>query len=470
MTTSADEAVLRPAALRSDDDLPFVLPNPRAASYGGMRAWPGWSTDAPADDDAVTAFAERALGAPTSGGVGLSFRTDAAVAPQGYRLRVDGEGAVIEAADEAGHRNGILSLAQLLGSPDGTGAMQVREADVDDWPGFSVRGLIGTTEVLRWTWPFKFNLLQAPDFRGPLVGTALDDAVSLSRDLGADVLAHLGYKGSFDAIPLADQGADLSPVLDYYRQRQERGVRSFTVCFDDQPFPRGEGAAYGRRHVDACIAVYKSLRAADPECRIWFCGVPYAGDPDSKLFECELDDGRDYLAAMADLPEDVLVYWTGDDVFSPEMTGTAASRYGKAIGRPPFIWDNDSCTWVTRLAPLTGRTPDLAAESTGYVANVGDPAYGMYVTPAIMPVLMSIADYAWNPDDYVADDALARSFRFLAGSRADAAAKAWDVARAPRVGTSLPATRAELEQLSADLVDLRHTRFEADIQSILGSF
>jgi hypothetical protein len=464
---------LRPALLGADADLPFVLPQPRQASYGGMRAWPGWRAEG-LDAD-MGAFAAQALGPASSGGVALSITVGGAGRPGGYRLRVANGGVAIEAADQAGARHAVQSLAQLLARTDGSSsaATQVREADIDDWPGFSVRGLIGTLEVLRWAAPFKFNLLQAPGFRGPLQGTALDDVITESRALGADVLVHLGYKGSFDSVALRDREpglADLEPVLDYYRDRQARGGRWFTVCFDDQPFPQGDGDQMGGRHVDACVAVRDALRQADPDCRIVFCGVPYAGDPDEFLFECELADGQAYLARVATLPDDVEVFWTGDNVFSPDMTGTAAARYGKAINRRPFIWDNDPCRWVTNLAPLSGRTADLAAESTGYVGNVGDPAYSMYVTPTIMPVLMTIADFTWNPEGYDADDALARSFRFLAGSRADTAVKAWDVARSPRVGTSLPATRAELVQLRADLTGLRHARFEDEIRSLLESF
>jgi hypothetical protein len=458
---------LRPAVLGGADDLPFILPQPRQASYGDMLPWAGWRPEGATDD--VAAFAGRVLGPSSEAGVVVRFAVDASIRPQGYRLRVDGAGIAIEAADEAGHRNAVLSLAQLLGT-DADGPARVRQADVDDWPGFTTRGLIGTLEVLGWAAPFKINLLQAPGFRGPLQGRDLDDAVRQCRELGADLLAHLGYKGSFDAVKLGDQGFDLGPVLDYYRERQARGVRWFTVCFDDQPFPLGEGDEMGGRHVDACVAVRAALRQADPDCRVVFCGVPYAGDPDVKLFECELDDGRAYLSRVATLPDDVDVFWTGDDVFSPVMTGAAAGRYGKAINRRPFVWDNDPCSWVTRLAPLSGRTADLAAESSGYVGNVGDPAYSVYVTPAIMPVLMTIADFTWNPEAYDADDALDRSFRFLAGSRAATAAKAWDAARAPRIGTSLPATRADLGAWQDSLTGLRHGPFEDDIRSILGAF
>jgi hexosaminidase len=57
--------------------------------------------------------------------------------PEGYRLRVDGEGARISASDEAGVTRARATLAQL-GRADGATA----EADITDWPELPVRGLM----------------------------------------------------------------------------------------------------------------------------------------------------------------------------------------------------------------------------------------------------------------------------------------------------------------------------------------
>ncbi|MBL8775595.1 MAG: beta-N-acetylglucosaminidase domain-containing protein [Acidimicrobiales bacterium] len=82
-----------------------------------------------------------------------------------------------------------------------------------------------------------------------------------------------------------------------------------------------------------------------------------------------------YLDALAGLPGDVAVGWTGPFVVNDAITVDDARRRREALGgRPPLLWDNwpvNDAVMADRLflGPLRGRDPGLAEVCSGYLAN-----------------------------------------------------------------------------------------------------
>jgi hypothetical protein len=449
-------------------DLPFVLPQPREAVYGEMLDLPGFSVDAPTER--LASQARRLLGDAIDGGMPLSIRIDASGhGAEGYRLEVEAAGVRIEASTEQGAAHALTSLSLLVSGA--AGRTQVRSARILDAPAFTWRGLIAVPEVLDWVPEGKFNLLQDSALRAELddgVRRRTADVLRACDEMHVTYMAHLGYMGSFGDWKLTHDDEGMRRLRDYYGERHAMGVRAFTVDFDDKPFPAGEGGLWGERHGRACAAVHDAVGA---DSLLVFCGVPYAGDPAAKLFMTSLQDGRDYLDALRrTVPAEVDIFWTGVDVYSPEMDAGMARRYGEAAGRRAFVWDNDPLLWVNSLTALAGRPAALAEHCRGYVANVGDFRFGDRVTPMIVPILLSIADYTWNPEAYERDDPLARMLTFLAGSRRDEVLRAYDAARSVRNGAPMSARREDLQRWSASLGAMRNAAFDKELHEHLAGY
>ena len=199
----------------------------------------------------------------------------------------------------------------------------------------------------------------------------------------------------------------------YYKDRYDLGARAFTVAFDDMEIAEGQGKALAEKHAEACRTIHEYLKAIDPACVVYFCPVPYGG-PNAKrgyVFS-PTEDAEIYLKTIGEkLPQDVLVYWTGLDVFSPEVDTATTDIYAEMVGRKPFFWDNDSITWCDKLEPFHGRPGDFVEHVAGYVGNVADREDG--ANAALLPVLLTISDYLWNPRAYDSEASMRRAKLFL---------------------------------------------------------
>jgi hypothetical protein len=425
---------------------PFVLPTPRQVRYGGLVEFPGWRWSARGLSARLAAEVAAVCGPSAPGGwpLELALKPGAIHREQEYHLNIGGKKAGIEAKGEAGLFYGLQSLRALQATVDGR--RMVREAEIVDWPAFETRGLIAGTSWSKELGAMKFNLLQYPGGRGTLnkqLRRAYQGLVDDCHRQYARFLSHEGYKGCFwsEHEMLDFSGEGYCKLEDYYRVRWRMGAREFTVAFDDMEVPAGGGAELATKHAEACMVVYRSVRKLNPGCVIFFCPVPYAGTSDTKLFSAGLEDGIAYLDTIGRaLPPDILVYWTGQGVFSPEVSSAQADNFGKMIGRKPFFWDNDCITWLNEMRPLNGRPADLFEHTSGYVGNVCD----RQETPpaASLPVALTIADYLWNPGAYDSETGLKRAIRYVGGGQEEAVMEAWRAAQGAvaKGGTPVDAT------------------------------
>ncbi len=415
-----------------DNDLPFVFPTPREVTYGKAFPLNGWKWSADSFSSEFVENLTKVLDKPYEKGLELTLKiaqNEPQIGTQGYLLSIDEKSASISAKSESGLFYGLQSLSQL--TFEHKGKKYIRSAKIQDWPAFEIRGYIGglpnLTEHLAH---FKMNMLQFPGGRGKLEDKRLayyKALVESCRRNFAIFLSHEGYMGNFDGkLEFTDEG--FRKLVEYFKFRFDLGARAFTVAFDDMHMNKaGEGKLWGENHAKACKIVYDAMKKLDPKCLIWFCPVPYGGTPDTKLVFTNLKEGTDYLNVIGQvIPEDVFVYWTGTDVFSPKMNGETADKFAKPIRRKPFIWDNDSIAWINRWEALHGRSKDLYKHTSGYVANLAQGEGHCQFLDNVFPVIMSMADYLWNPEAYDESKALEKTFRFLAGSRYKDLQEAWD--------------------------------------------
>ena len=71
----------------------------------------------------------------------IKFNKDSKIRPEGYKLKINGEGIVISASDENGAFYGAVTLKiMLMQSKSGDGVVTLNGADIYDYPKFSYRG------------------------------------------------------------------------------------------------------------------------------------------------------------------------------------------------------------------------------------------------------------------------------------------------------------------------------------------
>ena len=184
--------------------------------------------------------------------------------------------------------------------------------------------------------------------------------------------------------------AKVAPLLDL-------GVRLVVLALDDlEPRP-----GLGGEHAGLACWLHEWL---DGRARLALVPTEYTGT----------SAPTPYLDALADLPEDVVVGWTGPSVVNDALTADDARRRREALrGRRPLLWDNwpvNDAVMAYRLflGPLRGRDPALAEHCAGYLANP------MVQPRASMLPLASTAAFLRGEDPAAAWDAEAGPLRVLA--------------------------------------------------------
>lgn len=159
-------------------------------------------------------------------------------------------------------------------------------------------------------------------------------------------------------------------LLVKYRAMYDRGVRFFSVLFDDIPmhllFPADvqRFAHLAAAHVHTVLRVWEEMSGWDGEVRLVVCPTQYNGL------------GKEpYIQHLGrHLPKEIDLFWTGRFVCSPFLTDGDAKRFREHTGHKPLYWDNYPVNDLAmanelHIGPLRHRDPDLWSHSAGYVAN-----------------------------------------------------------------------------------------------------
>ncbi|NUP79573.1 MAG: beta-N-acetylhexosaminidase, partial [Nonomuraea sp.] len=419
------------------DALDWLVPCPQKATFGERHVdLTGWAVDAaPGAEPAAEALHALLGSAGSRGVVAVRIDGEAGLPAEGYTLSCGDEAVTIVGADAAGAFYGARTLLALAAAPCAEHRLCVPAADVRDWPVLPIRGTIEGFYGRPWTHADRLDHLRfsARHKLNTYVYAPKDDPFHRERwrepypeaELGrlAELVAEAAaghVRFVFALSPglsmVCSDPAERAALRDKAGQVWEAGVREFALLFDDIPYElrhEADRAAYGtaegasaRAHAAVCrdfAARFLAREGADRP--LTMVPTDYAGTARTPY--------RDLLAA--ELPPDVLVWWTGSDVVvggitAYEMTAAAAS-YGHRVA----LWDNfpvnDFDFARVFLGPLTGRATELDG-----VPLAGVTANPMVHAAASRLALTTVADYAWNPAAYDPAAAHRRAVRLTPGA------------------------------------------------------
>ncbi len=290
---------------------------------------------------------------------------------------------------------------------------------------FAIRGIKGLwwegiekyRLALPWLAQHKLNFLMlcyssfpasGSDWRADYTPKELAQFRELNRQAdGLGVRTCLSFNpGIWSKPPLTySSERDYGLALRKVRMLHDVGFRWFSVCLDDigrelEPADRERYGTLQAAQCDFVNRLWADLKRLDPDARLIFCPSAYTTE-DARAHQ-------DYIRTVGEtLDPGVLVFWTGPTVCSTTITAEDARTFARWIGRKPFVWDNypvnDMFPWRPLLAPVRGRSADLAGEVAGYLANP------MKQWHASTLPLATLAEYLSDPAHYSPNAALGRA-------------------------------------------------------------
>ncbi len=219
------------------------------------------------------------------------------------------------------------------------------------------------------------------------------DLADLGRGVGVNVVWAISPGKDVDPAEQADVEALLAKVS---AMADDAGIRDAALLLDD--IPAEHTAALGQAHAALAKALLASMKARDPASRLWFVPSVYAG-----LAKDLASGDAAYLGALAELPADVPLAWTGQGVFSKTILLDDAAAFGQLAGQDAsgvWIWDNYPVNDIEVLRrlhthPITGRDT-LLPGSAGLLSNP------MRHALASLPAIASYAELSLDPPAYAA--------------------------------------------------------------------
>jgi hyaluronoglucosaminidase len=443
-------------------DLPPVLPVPQKVTVldGSVQLAGKVSVIVGKDTDAAALSALREVLEDAGATISLITATSAKTTAQGTRIHLgtgadnptiapnlealgakdaddlDAEGYVLAAGrskgvlvvlagrDAAGTFYAVQTLRQLL-----AGTSRLRQVEVRDWPLMPIRGSIEGFYGIPWShrarldhFPFygrhklntyiytpKDDLLLRSKWRDLYEGKALTDMAELVETATKNHV-HFTYALSPGNDITYGSDEDFAATVKKFDQVRDLGVTSFYIALDDIPTELNEADAAQFDSLAAAQAHYLNrlqdeyVKANDLE-PLQTVPTEYWGS-----------DPSDYKTAFGTgIDPDIRVQWTGEGVFSPQVTADSAAKAEESYhSEHLYMWDNFPVNDGRRdrifLNPLEGRDETLHEHFDGFTSN---PMIEPY---ASLPALANYADYCWNPPAYDAEDSFASALDELAGS------------------------------------------------------
>ncbi len=385
-----------------------VYPTPQEVTLsGGSFATPKTLKLSPAegfDADALRTLATAFIvtnDAPFT----VAWTTDATLPLEAYTVALDQAGARITASSPIGFFYATKTLTQLLASETYTAAT------IKDWPIVPFRGTVEGFYGQPWSFEarksqFRFygdvklnTYIYGPKddpfhgfsnrWREPypeadaqriaeLVKVAKENKVNFVWAIHPGV--HISWRDN----------SDIKACVAKFEMMYALGVRSFAVFFDDIG---GEGAR-AEKQVELLNYVNRHfVRAKKDVTPLILCPTQYN----------QAWAGGDYLDILGKgLDSDIMVMWTGPSVCA-DITKQSMEWINNRIGRKAYIWWNWPVSDYVRPNLLLGKAYGLDKDNgplySGFVSNPMDKPEASKIG------LFGIADYAWNPTAYNADQA-----------------------------------------------------------------
>ena len=162
--------------------------------------------------------------------------------------------------------------------------------------------------------------------------------------------------------------ADTHALQQRFAQLLALGCEHFALLFDDIP-DRFENGSLAAAHCATANTVFRFLRERCAAARLAFCPTPYCG----RMAERGVGEPG-YLATVGrDLAPEIVVFWTGPEIISREITVAHVRELQTVLRRPPLLWDNlhanDYDGRRFFCGPYAGRAPELRREVRGLIVN-----------------------------------------------------------------------------------------------------
>ena len=200
---------------------------------------------------------------------------------------------------------------------------------------------------------------------------------------------------------------DVKGLIERCRFAASNGINQIMICADDwTPMEKGvyvcpskeERAKYGKcagkAHGVLMAKLYKALNKPFPALKLSFCPPVYSlsghGAESPKMAV--------YLKDLAEqLPKEVPVVWTGNQIVSREVTADHFRRFSKLLnGHKTMMWDNSDCYVYPIHKWKTVFYPGFAKNSSGIFVNTKSFDGGLWKTM----FAINTNDYLWNPKGY----------------------------------------------------------------------
>lgn len=285
---------------------------------------------------------------------------------------------------------------------------------ISDWPSFACRGYIEGFYGKPWSHSQRLDMMRFMASKGEncVYYAPKDDPYHrrLWRELypadelnklkelagkAEDLCMRLAYcLAPGLSIRYTDE-KDVSALYEKLRQVYSVGIKSFGLLLDDIPegftceADENRYPDFVSAHIDLVNGCYDFLKTLDKDCTLTVCPTVYWGRGDDD-YDVRLGNG---------IPEDVLLFFTGRDICSREITCGEADYIKEKTGHAPLYWDNFPVNDAEmfkemHLAPVNGREALLYRSCAGVISN------GMEYFECTKFPFSTVADYLWAPESY----------------------------------------------------------------------
>ncbi|QZO76160.1 beta-N-acetylglucosaminidase domain-containing protein [Helcococcus kunzii] len=397
-----------------------------------------------------------------------------------YRLSIKDSVIAVLGKDTDSAFYGLTTLQHILAqAKDGV----VRKLTINDFSSQEIRGVIEGYYGVPWTWERRQDLLKfGAEFKNNVMIFAPKDD-PYHRDKWRDLypqeeldkiseLAKIGNeeKNRFvwtiapfhkEAINDANYDESIKILIKKFDQLYDAGVRQFGVLRDDI------SSEYGYQTVSRVMNDLSKWAKTKDEKIYDFLFCPYSYTLEGWAWRAaELNE------YTKNFPEDVKIFFTGENVCSPIKTSANEAFMTRGISgqrRPePLIWLNWPVNDVFKSShgfmALVMGNPKMILDPTvenmvGVVTNPMQESYASFVS------VFAIADYTWNTKSYNADVSYADGFEFI-DPNASKELKELASHMASANGTIGIQNLPESEQMKAEIAEFEKVMTTRDVEVI----
>ncbi|MDO4789461.1 MAG: beta-N-acetylglucosaminidase [Porphyromonas sp.] len=316
--------------------------------------------------------------------------------PNAYYLKIDGQGAWVVGADEAGTFYGVSTLLDILSRNE------VYPVEIKDAPDVADRGVVEGFYGTPWSFDARVSMIEAigeskmniyiygpkddpyhssPHWRNPYPA---DEAEKIRR------LVEVANQNKVQFVWAIHPGKDIKwndedrqNLLSKFDAMYQKGVRAYAVFFDDIS---GEGTK-AEKQAELLNFLHDNFVAKKGDVApLIICPTEY-----NKGW-ANVKGG--YLRTLGqNLHPSIRIMWTGNTVVA-DIDVPTMEWINEQIGRKAYIWWNYPVTDYVRdhilLGPVYGNSKEIADKVSGFVSNPMEHAEASKIA------VYSVGDYLWN--------------------------------------------------------------------------